>query len=522
MSNSKEKKRNGFAEHTYPNGNKYIGEFRDNKYHGQGTFTYADGAEYTGEWKNDKRNGKGTSTFSSGEHYTGEWKNDKRNGKGTLTFSSGKQYIGEFKDNKYHGQGTFTYADGTQYTGKWINHRRNGKGTLTFSSGEQYIGEFKDNKRDGHGKAIYETGNIYIGEWKDDKRHGLGALNTPDGIVYEGEWKNNKQHFEGTFAFDTGGGQDIDLVSALFPAGSSFLTSYEHRGAAEILKLAEQKELISLNEISSDKSLLEKLVKPFLEDNDYRGSFDPSDNIWKLDNFEPAGFVISGIEVTIFIKGDPHPLLLTFSDDPLAFGDSELDDCLYSGPNYNNNIFFKIVNADPLILHLAPESGENTSGFLYGFQKQTGKATNLEVYETTIHETIIHIVDDLALWWEMSALEEEKAPELDDYNFMIEKVKMWGESFGYASKKIQKQKSFVLATVKQKGAMLSQVSEEFRADREIVLAAVRENAEAIKYAGNELKNDPEINEAALNNLKNRFGIIENVEIHLKKLIKQKE
>ena len=38
----------------YPNGNMYIGEWKDGKRNGQGTFTYPDdGRNYEGEWKGD-------------------------------------------------------------------------------------------------------------------------------------------------------------------------------------------------------------------------------------------------------------------------------------------------------------------------------------------------------------------------------------------------------------------------------------------------------------------------------------
>ena len=38
----------------YPNGDKYVGEFKGGLRHGKGTLTYADGDEYVGEWKDDK------------------------------------------------------------------------------------------------------------------------------------------------------------------------------------------------------------------------------------------------------------------------------------------------------------------------------------------------------------------------------------------------------------------------------------------------------------------------------------
>ena len=44
-------------------GNKYEGEFVENKFNGQGTFTWSNGAKYVGEYKDDKRNGQGTATY---------------------------------------------------------------------------------------------------------------------------------------------------------------------------------------------------------------------------------------------------------------------------------------------------------------------------------------------------------------------------------------------------------------------------------------------------------------------------
>ena len=43
---------------------------------------YENGDKYDGEWKNNKREGKGIQYFAVGTRYNGEWKNDKMNGKG--------------------------------------------------------------------------------------------------------------------------------------------------------------------------------------------------------------------------------------------------------------------------------------------------------------------------------------------------------------------------------------------------------------------------------------------------------
>ncbi len=42
---------NCFGTATHPNGQKYVGEWKDDKFHGQGTYTYADGTVEQGTWR---------------------------------------------------------------------------------------------------------------------------------------------------------------------------------------------------------------------------------------------------------------------------------------------------------------------------------------------------------------------------------------------------------------------------------------------------------------------------------------
>ena len=68
-------------------------------------------------------NGLGTHTYANGEKYVGEYKDDKRNGQGTYTWPNGNKYVGEFKDGKKHGQGTLTSPDGKVERGIWKNNK---------------------------------------------------------------------------------------------------------------------------------------------------------------------------------------------------------------------------------------------------------------------------------------------------------------------------------------------------------------------------------------------------------------
>src|SRR6516225_8483883 len=81
-----------------------------------GTYTFPDGRKYVGEYRDNKRNGKGTYTWPDGK-YVGEYRDGKENGRGTLTLPDGRKYVGEFRDSLENGKGTYTWPDGRKYVG---------------------------------------------------------------------------------------------------------------------------------------------------------------------------------------------------------------------------------------------------------------------------------------------------------------------------------------------------------------------------------------------------------------------
>lgn len=73
---------------TYDSGSTYEGEFSDEKQkHGQGIFTWYTRDEedeeakvmavFEGHYRDGKRNGKGKMTFPNGDEYHGEWKDNQ-------------------------------------------------------------------------------------------------------------------------------------------------------------------------------------------------------------------------------------------------------------------------------------------------------------------------------------------------------------------------------------------------------------------------------------------------------------
>jgi len=96
---------------------KYI-IFGDYIREGLGILTYPNGDKYVGEWEDGIFNGYGTYTFGEIK-YEGEWKNGMYNGQGTITFPDGIKFVGEFKDGGYWN--ITDYDKSGNITGKWVN-----------------------------------------------------------------------------------------------------------------------------------------------------------------------------------------------------------------------------------------------------------------------------------------------------------------------------------------------------------------------------------------------------------------
>ncbi len=103
-----------------PNGDRYVGDYRNGKAHGRGDHTWPNGDRYVGDYRNDKREGRGVYTFSSGNRYEGEFRHSSRQGQGVFTMANGDRYEGHFRHRLWNG--TFTSRDGRQW--KIMNGKR--------------------------------------------------------------------------------------------------------------------------------------------------------------------------------------------------------------------------------------------------------------------------------------------------------------------------------------------------------------------------------------------------------------
>jgi hypothetical protein len=80
-------------------------------------------AAYTGEFRAGKKHGKGAKTWANGDRYEGDFVEERIEGFGTYTFGrgpwAGERYSGEYLAGQRHGHGVYRWASGDVYDGPW-------------------------------------------------------------------------------------------------------------------------------------------------------------------------------------------------------------------------------------------------------------------------------------------------------------------------------------------------------------------------------------------------------------------
>jgi len=212
---------NGEGLFTTTDGKKYIGEWKDGRpWDGIGykkneeiEFRVVDGKRYVGTKVREKNDQK-TINFTNGDRYVGELKDDKFHGQGTYTWSDGSKYVGGYKNGgmwvglHYNKEG---YVIGVEVNErlevemnrrvddienkKVLYKRKVNKEWRWYKSGDdkkddKYSGEVENGVPNGIGKLTDSYGGTHVGEWKDGEESGIGIRT----------WGNNGEKYIGEFS----------------------------------------------------------------------------------------------------------------------------------------------------------------------------------------------------------------------------------------------------------------------------------------------------------------------------------
>lgn len=183
-------RRNGYGEMIYPNGDTYLGYWKDDKHEGTGSYTYFNGDKYVGNFNNNLKNGNGTFYYyKSKSRFQGVWENDIQKN-GTLFFNNGDYFKGDIDipGEELNGYGIYTWRNGDYYEGSFKFGKKNGEGKYYWSDGASFKGRWLNDKENGPGLMIWSDGGSYRGNYINGLRSGKGIHRYADGKVYEEEW----------------------------------------------------------------------------------------------------------------------------------------------------------------------------------------------------------------------------------------------------------------------------------------------------------------------------------------------
>jgi len=102
-------------------------------------------AEYRGGFKAGRKHGRGAKTWPNGDRYEGEFADDHKNGYGVYEWGKGpwegERYDGEFAGDRRHGYGIYWWPGGDVYSGPWESDRPTGPGTEMMRARAKFAAE---------------------------------------------------------------------------------------------------------------------------------------------------------------------------------------------------------------------------------------------------------------------------------------------------------------------------------------------------------------------------------------------
>jgi len=181
----------------WPNGDVYVGNFKEGMRNGYGELTYSQfkcKLLYKGFWKSSVKQGYGTELMIDRNHtykYEGDWKDNLFDGIGFLK-NKNSEYAGEFRKGKKDGYGFKLFGNGDTYDGYFKMNLFNGFGIYTYASSEVYLGHFQNGFRHGEGTFLHTNGDKYSGNFLLGDKDGKGIMTWENGEARQGVWRKGK------------------------------------------------------------------------------------------------------------------------------------------------------------------------------------------------------------------------------------------------------------------------------------------------------------------------------------------
>jgi hypothetical protein len=192
---NEERKRNGFGICSYKNGDKYSGNWENDKKEGYGKyFMKSVNKTFQGEFNNNQIEGFVEYINKNGVAHQGIMRN--------LKFSNGEVMIihhplYELKGvmefnmsiNKLSGIASIQYQNGNYYEGETIETLEYGCG-ITYKSDDTIVRRLKkdDKKLDSYCEIDYPNGDRFFGWFENNKRQGVGISMNKEGIYTIGKY----------------------------------------------------------------------------------------------------------------------------------------------------------------------------------------------------------------------------------------------------------------------------------------------------------------------------------------------
>jgi len=209
-------------------GDRYWGEWAEDRLHGMGIYCWFQGDSFIGEWAAGLMHGMGVYKYAargpnSNEKFSGAYRDGKKYGYGLYEYPKGDTYAGQWKNGLMDGYGVFVHSDGDKYEGEWKNDKKNGVGVYEWGSGRlqgtKYEGEFSNDHRHGYGVMVDARGGKYRGCFEHGHMHGNGVFVSSDGHCYYGEWKKGYKHGECVYEYAFGGERSKTKYTELWQYG---------------------------------------------------------------------------------------------------------------------------------------------------------------------------------------------------------------------------------------------------------------------------------------------------------------